>query len=99
MKPTLHDGEFVLINPNKVPQPGDLAVFDHPKIGGLAVVKRVLAIEDSGAFTVRCDNPNEGSDSRTWGPLPSDSVHGVVTVVLDRPADSLLLDDEACSTD
>jgi len=89
MKPTLNDGEFVLIDPDKVPQVGDLAVFIHPQIGDLAVIKRVVEVGPSGAFTVHCDNPTEGSDSRTWGPLAADSLCGQVTALLDRPLDSL----------
>lgn len=89
MKPTLLDGEFVLIDPNKVPQKGDLAVFTHPKIQDLAVIKRVVDIAAAGAYTVHCDNPEEGSDSRTWGPLAASSLRGQVTALLDRPMASL----------
>ena len=87
MEPTLREGEFVLIDSNKVPRQGDLAVFTHPKMADVSVVKRVTEIDGSGDFIVSCDNPLEGSDSRTWGPLAADSVKGAVTIVLDRPTD------------
>jgi len=36
-------------------------------------------------FVLASDNPDEGTDSRTWGPVPPDRVVGVVTLILDRP--------------
>jgi len=85
MEPTLNEGEFVLIECGRIPLTGDLAVFHHPDDDGVDVVKRVAAVNGDGAFVVKSDNPTQGSDSRTWGPLAPSSMVGTVTLVLNRP--------------
>jgi nickel-type superoxide dismutase maturation protease len=84
MLPTLTDGEFVLVDPRRPPGQGDLVVAQHPADGDLLVVKRVGSVTDGGLVMVS-DNPDAGSDSRTWGPLDAGRIVGVVTLVLDRP--------------
>jgi nickel-type superoxide dismutase maturation protease len=94
MEPTLHDGEFVLIDPGRRrPEPGRLAVARHPSeldtTSGdrLLVIKRVGDWGDRGVW-LTSDNPAAGTDSRTWGRLPAADIVGTVTVVLDRPTTS-----------
>lgn len=91
MEPTLHDGEYVLIDPRRRhPEPGRLAVARHPsqiEPGSgqrLLVIKRVSDWTDAGVW-LTSDNPEAGTDSRTWGRLPEDDLVGTVTIVLDRP--------------
>ncbi len=84
MEPTLLDGEFVLVDPTAVPTIGDMALAVHPDHDDLLVVKRVAERSADGAFLLLGDNP-EGTDSRSWGPLPPDRIRGVVTLILDRP--------------
>lgn len=84
MSPTLAEGEFVLMEKGKVPQAGDLGVFRHPEELDVHVVKRVVELNAHGSFVVRSDNPEQGSDSRTWGPLEASSMLGTVTLVLGR---------------
>ena len=48
------------------------------------MVKRVTDVEPGGLH-LTSDNPEEGSDSRSWGLVAPDNVVGVVTLVMDRP--------------
>ncbi len=85
MEPTLHHGEFVLVDPARAPVPGELALAHHPDDPDLLVVKRVAAITPERAWVVASDNPDAGTDSRQWGPLAPEAVIGRVALVLDRP--------------
>jgi nickel-type superoxide dismutase maturation protease len=84
MLPTLSDGEFVLVDPAAAPRIGQLVVAVHPQQDDLLVIKRLIG-RDEGGLVVASDNPEAGSDSRSWGPVPPDRLMGVVTLVLDRP--------------
>ncbi len=84
MEPTLIAGEFVLVDSRRSPNVNDIVVARHPDDDELLVIKRVAAVEPDGRLTVSSDNPDAGTDSRAWGPLPTRSVLGVVTLVLDR---------------
>jgi len=84
MKPTLSDGEFVLVDPHRRPRPGQLVVARHPENRELLVIKRVDC-HDGDRLVLTSDNPSESTDSRIWGPVDSELVIGVVTLVLDRP--------------
>ncbi len=90
MAPTLADGEFVLVDPSRSPRVGDLVVAIHPRQPlrsdgeDLMVVKRVGGIEPDGRLSLYSDNPEAGTDSRTWGPVDPGLLVGTVTVVLDR---------------
>lgn len=88
MNPTLVDGEFVLIDPRRRPQEGELVVARHPRPsateGDLLVVKRVSRLVDDQRVELRSDNQAAGTDSRTWGPVDRRLIIGTVTVVLDR---------------
>ena len=97
MLPTLSDGEFVLVDPAVSPRIGQLVVAIHPQQTDLLVVKRLVG-RDDGDLVVASDNPEAGSDSRTWGPVPLDRLIGVVTLVLDRPTTGPNLSGEQRST-
>jgi hypothetical protein len=84
MEPTLLDGEFVLIEPARVPTTGELALVTVPGLDGVDAVKRVAEIMADGSFRLLSDNPELGTDSRRWGPLAPSSVRGTVTLNLSR---------------
>ena len=88
MTPTLNDGEFVLVDRRRRLQSGDLVVAQHPAETDLLIIKRVAAVHVD-SVVLSSDNPLAGTDSRIWGPVPTDRVVGVVTLVLDRPAKGL----------
>ena len=84
MVPTLADGDFVLMASDGIsPSVGQVIVAAHPDPDRpLLLVKRVESVTNTGALIVRSDNPNEGTDSRIFGPLEPGSVLGVVTLHL-----------------
>lgn len=83
MVPTLTEGQFVLLDRQRVPAVGELAVASHPEKPDLLIVKRVESITEDGLVVLASDNPTAGTDSRTWGPVPPESIRGTVTLVLD----------------
>ncbi|MEM7322501.1 MAG: nickel-type superoxide dismutase maturation protease [Actinomycetota bacterium] len=83
MLPTLRPGQFVLVNAELRPAPGDLVLARHPDRDELLVVKRLASITTEGSYELASDNPAAGTDSRTWGPLPADLIEGTITRLLD----------------
>lgn len=83
MKPTLEPGEFVLVNAGRRARVGDLVVADHPH-ENMKLVKRVQQFTASGELLLLSDNEVEGTDSRSFGPVPAESVSGVVTLSLEH---------------
>lgn len=89
MEPTLHDGDYVLVDRGRRPEAGELAVAAPPGEPDLEVVKRVQRITEDQAFWLISDNPEDGVDSRRWGLVPSTRIRGRVTLNLSRPTSSL----------
>ena len=79
MRPTLLDGDRLLVEYDAVPRPGDLAVVRLPGRGTAypPAVKRVLRREPEGWWVER-DNPAEGVDSWSAGAVPDLDVVAVV---------------------
>lgn len=84
MEPTLLDGQFVLVDPRRSVEVGDVVVARHPGRPGLEIIKRVASIGGDG-IDLRSDNEAAGSDSRQFGPVDSSAVLGVVTLVVSEP--------------
>lgn len=82
MTPTLLPDQFVLVDPDRVPGSGDLALARHPHRPELLIVKRVGEVTADGQFVLVSDNPSAGTDSRTWGPLAPESIEGTVTMMM-----------------
>ncbi|MEM7275614.1 MAG: nickel-type superoxide dismutase maturation protease [Actinomycetota bacterium] len=89
MTPTLVPGQFVLVDPARTPVAGELALARHPTQARLLVVKRVGTVGGDGRFELASDNPEAGTDSRTWGPVEAELIQGTVTLLLDRPTAEL----------
>lgn len=89
MVPTLEPGQFVLVNAERVPEPGELVLARHPDQDEILVVKRLGSITDDGRFVLVSDNPDAGTDSRTWGPVGAELIEGTVTLLLDQPSATL----------
>ncbi len=85
MTPTLRDGQFVLVDSGRMPSVGELVVAEHPAEPGRLVVKRVGALVGDSSFELVSDNPEAGTDSRTWGPVLAENVRGTVTLILGEP--------------
>ncbi|MFP5316777.1 MAG: nickel-type superoxide dismutase maturation protease [Acidimicrobiia bacterium] len=77
MRPTLEEGDRVLVVRDGRARPGDLVVVPDPRNAGRLVVKRVV-VASAGGLTVRGDNPSASTDSRDFGPVAASSVRGRV---------------------
>ena len=80
MLPTLHDGQEILVKPNRLmtkPTPGQLVLVRHPMNTELTMVKRCSHIENSLVF-VHGDNPRHSTDSRQFGGISANLVLGYV---------------------
>jgi phage repressor protein C with HTH and peptisase S24 domain len=83
MLPTLRDGDRLLVVHGARPRTGRPAVVRLP--GGVLGVKRVTRREPGGWWVER-DNPEEGVDSWSVGPIPDrDVVARVVGRLWPRP--------------
>ena len=79
MEPTLRDGDHLLVRWGGRPRKGRLVVVQWPDRP--LSVKRA-AHRDDGGWWVERDNPLEGTDSWSAGPLTDEQVLGVVLLRL-----------------
>ncbi len=70
MHPTLAAGDWVLARTDGRAGVGDIVVLEHPERPGLLIVKR-LAGATSDGFWVLGDAPDQSTDSRHFGAVPS----------------------------
>jgi len=75
MRPTLHDGDRLIVRHGATPRVGDLVVVRLPD--GVLAVKRAT-LREKGAWWVERDNPSEGVDSWLVGAIPDADVVAVV---------------------
>jgi nickel-type superoxide dismutase maturation protease len=96
MVPALRDGDRLLVwlrSPRRAPPLGRVVVVALPDRP--LSVKRLRAVEPDGRIRVEGDNEFGSTDSRTLGPLPADSLRGVVLFRLwPRPGPLAELDDK-----
>lgn len=78
MAPTLQPGDRLLVRrwPRRL-APGALVVVAAPPAPRRLVVKRVVSVRGA-QVTVRGDNPEASTDSRTYGPVPRAALRGRV---------------------
>jgi len=76
MLPGLRNGDVVLVDPRSAIGPGDIVVALHPFKKGTKVVKRVSQTGDDGRSSLLGDNPDESSDSRSFGTVGHDGILG-----------------------
>ena len=90
MEPTYVAGDrlLVLVRGRK-PRVGDVVVFVDPRqsvdtdptegaVDTREMVKRVTAVHADGSVAVAGDNPQESTDSRSFGPVPAKLLRGRV---------------------
>ena len=75
MQPTLADGDRLLVSYRRTPRPGEVVVVRLPD--GVVAVKRLLHREPDGGWWVERDNPHEGVDSWSVGPVARGGLLGV----------------------
>jgi nickel-type superoxide dismutase maturation protease len=82
MLPVLQAGDQILVNPgayrHSLPKVGDLVVAQHPEKADLRIVKRVALVFEDSCF-LEGDNPQESTDSRSFGCVPLGLLLGCVT--------------------
>ena len=76
MKPTLNDSEVVLVKRTRAVRVGDVVLARHPFKNSVKMLKRVTAIDAQGRFLLTGDNPDQSTDSRTFGSIPPSDVLG-----------------------
>jgi nickel-type superoxide dismutase maturation protease len=82
MKPTLRDGEVVLVDRNAAIGVGDIVVARHPIEQDSEVVKRVERINDRGHYYLVGDNLDDSTDSRHYGAVTREYIKGKVVATL-----------------
>ncbi|MBE9115886.1 nickel-type superoxide dismutase maturation protease [Lusitaniella coriacea LEGE 07157] len=83
MLPLLNPGDEILVNLNayrqKSPSPGDIVVAQHPLQSNVRLIKRVAVVLENGNYFLKGDNPEESTDSRTFGSIAPEQIFGRVT--------------------
>ena len=74
MRPTLRDGDRLLVRYDVPPHAGQVVVVRFPD--GTLAVKRAT-VRDGAGWWVERDNPREGTDSATVGTIPDADVLAV----------------------
>lgn len=84
MEPTLHPGDYVIVNRwayrRRAPRDGDLVVLRDPQDSERFLVKRVARVDPSGAVLVGGDNEALSRDSRAFGPVEREAIVGKVVL-------------------
>ena len=78
MLPALKSGDTILVNPRAKIKPGDIVAANHPYITTVKLVKRVDSIDSQGRFVLTGDNPQESTDSRSFGSIAKNEIVGKV---------------------
>ena len=76
MLPLLKDGDGLLIDPDAEVVPGDIVLAKHPFKKRVMIVKRLAEVDENGNYVLIGDNPEESSDSRTFGALSKKHILG-----------------------
>ena len=79
MLPVLKDGDAVLINPKAKVKTGDIVFANHPFKKSVKILKRVKNFTEKGDLYLVGDNPQESTDSRTFGAVPLKYLIGKAT--------------------
>ncbi|MBN2325868.1 MAG: nickel-type superoxide dismutase maturation protease [Candidatus Omnitrophica bacterium] len=86
MTPSLHPGQEVLVNAKAYrrskPQAGDLVTARHPYQRDVILIKRIHRVLDDERFILTGDNPDESTDSRSFGSIHKKDILGRVVCML-----------------
>jgi nickel-type superoxide dismutase maturation protease len=84
MRPTLDEDDVVIVTRRCSPAVGDVVLVEHPFKKSVAMLKRVDSVTENGRIVLRGDNPNESTDSRTFGSVPIEYIKGKALCRLKR---------------
>lgn len=87
MRPELEDDDILLVQRAHNISVGDVVIAAHPFKNSVTILKRVTAIDDAGGVELLGDDPNESSDSRSFGAVPRDHIRGKAVCRLKRVSD------------
>ena len=92
MEPVIHSGTVLMVNKLRygfrfpgmrrylirwaMPKEGEIIVFNNEP--GIVAVKRCTGVTGNGELLVQGDNSLQSYDSRSYGPVPADSIIGKV---------------------
>ena len=82
MKPTIADGEKVLVDAAAAIEVGDIVVAKHPVEQRGEIVKRVERINERGHYFLVGDNKQDSNDSRHFGAVTGEYIKGKVVARL-----------------
>jgi len=76
MEPALRAGDWIVVRElSRPPRVGEIVLVRDPRDPENLMLKRVAEVAD-GACTVLGDQPEQSTDSRTFGPVPLANVLG-----------------------
>ena len=78
MLPTLKDGDIVIIKAVINPVENNIVLANHPYKQSVKIIKRISKIDENGNCFLLGDNPDESTDSRTFGAISSKNILGKV---------------------
>ena len=76
MSPCLKNSEEILIKQSKNLKIGDVVLANHPFKKSVKILKRISEIDTNGKCFLIGDNPNESTDSRTFGAISLNEILG-----------------------
>jgi nickel-type superoxide dismutase maturation protease len=83
MRPLLAPGDEVLVDTSAyrdaIPSEGDIVTAQHPYHSDVHLIKRVQSVDPDGACVLHGDNPDESTDSRSFGSVKGHRLIGRVT--------------------
>ena len=83
MIPDLRPGDEILVDVRAYrqdpPQAGDIVVAYRPDRIDVIMIKRVASVAQDGRLILLGDNPAYSTDSRSFGPVPSENILGKAT--------------------
>ena len=78
MEPALTAGDWVLVDLGATAEVGEIVVATRPDRPEIEVLKRVAERNQMGELFLLGDNAEQSTDSREWGWVKRNAVHGVV---------------------
>jgi nickel-type superoxide dismutase maturation protease len=87
MLPALKDGDLVLIDRRAELETGDIVLARHPFRQSVKIIKRIAEILPGEKYFLLSDNPDEGTDSRSFGAISAKDILGKAGARI-KPEDS-----------